>query len=213
MSKDLLLLALDYEGKLTGSEKLVLLYLCNLSNDDRGKYAWPSHRYLSRKTGLSLATVKRACKSLKEKNFITWVKSKYVDGKFKTNHYTINHSSLRAVVNSNQVSKRTLLKDQSDTPVSVIVSDNNLTNNLYYKLEKIDEIFNEKESKLSEKQRSLAQNWTEKYIKAETQYIETKRVYSYVVVWLALGQTQKLWDKFGTFLKSPIDKGWSKGTS
>ena len=39
MSKDLLLLALDYEGKLTGSEKLVLLYLCNLSNDDRGKYA------------------------------------------------------------------------------------------------------------------------------------------------------------------------------
>ena len=53
MSKDLLLLALDYEGKLTGSEKLVLLYLCNLSNDDRGKYAWPSHRYLSRKTGLS----------------------------------------------------------------------------------------------------------------------------------------------------------------
>ena len=212
MSKDLLLLALDYEGKLTGSEKLVLLYLCNLSNDDRGKYAWPSHRYLSRKTGLSLATVKRACKSLKEKKFITWIKSKYVDGKFKTNHYTINHSSLRAVVNCNQVSKRTLLKDQSDTPVSVTMSDNNLTNNLTYKLETIDEIFNEKESKLSEKQRSLAQNWTEKYIKAETQYIETKRVYSYVVVWLALGQTQKLWEKFGTFLKSPIDKGWSKGT-
>ena len=92
MSNILLPLALNHEGDLSGSEKLVLIYLCNLSNDAKGNYAWPSYQYLSRKSGYSLATVKRACKSLKNKEFITWVNGKYVDDEYSTNHYRINLS-------------------------------------------------------------------------------------------------------------------------
>ena len=69
MSNILLPLALNNEGDLSGSEKLVLIYLCNLSNDAKGNYAWPSYQYISKKSGLSLATVKRACKSLKKKGY------------------------------------------------------------------------------------------------------------------------------------------------
>ena len=71
MSNILLPIALNHEGNLSGSEKLVLILLCNLSNDAKGNYAWPSYQYISRKIGYSLASVKRACKSLKNKGFIT----------------------------------------------------------------------------------------------------------------------------------------------
>ena len=92
MSNIFLPLALNYEGNLSGSEKLVLIILCNLSNDSKGNYAWPSHQYISKISGYSLSTVKRACKSLKKKKFITWVNGKYVDDKYSTNHYRINLS-------------------------------------------------------------------------------------------------------------------------
>ena len=100
MSNNLLPLVFEYEVDLTACEKLVLLYLCNLSNDGKRNYAWPSHKYLAKKSGLSLATVKRACKSLKEKGFITWVNGKYVDVKCYTNHYRINQSLLKGFVKS-----------------------------------------------------------------------------------------------------------------
>ena len=213
MSTNLLLAALDYEGDLIGSEKLVLIILCNLSNDGKGNYAWPSHKYISRKSGLSEATVKRACKSLKKKGFINWEKGKYVDGKFKTNHYRINHSSLRAVVKCNQVSKRAIERCHNDTHDSVTVSYNNLNNNLTYNLVTIDKLFKENKNKISPKQISLAEHWTKSYLKSENQSFEYSRVYSYVVVWLIMGQTQALWDKFGSGLKSPLEMGWPKGTS
>ena len=213
MSNTLLPLALDYEGDLIGSEKLVLIILCNLSNDDKGNYAWPSHKYISRKSGLSEATVKRACKSLKKKRFITWIKGKYVDGKFKTNHYKINHSSLRAVVKCNQVSKRALDKDDYDTSVGITLSYNNLNNNLTYNLAKIDKLFEENESRLKPKQRDLVDYWTNSYISAENESFDPNRIKKYIVVWLMLGQTQKLWDDFQNGLRSPIEKGWTKGTS
>ena len=111
MSNNLLPLAFEYEGDLTASEKLVLLYLCNLSNDGKGNYAWPSHKYIAKKSGLSLATIKRACKSLKEKGFITWVHGKYVDDKYCTNHYRINQSLLRVLLN--------LIKYQQELYISV----------------------------------------------------------------------------------------------
>ena len=213
MSTTLLLAALQYEGDLTGSEKLVLIILCDRSNDGKGNYAWPSHQYISRKSCLSLATVKRACKSLKEKGFITWVKGKYVDGKFKTNHYRINHSSLRAVVKCNQVSKRAIERSHSDTDNGFTVSYNNLNNNLTYNLAKIDKLFEENKSRLKPKQRDLVDYWTNSYISAENESFDPNRIKKYIVVWLMLGQTQKLWDDFQNGLRSPIEKGWTKGTS
>jgi DNA-binding transcriptional regulator YhcF (GntR family) len=210
MSTTLLLAALDYEGDLTGSEKLVLIILCNLSNDNKGNCAWPSHKYISRKSGLSEATVKRACKSLKEKEFITWVKGKYVDGKFKTNHYRINHSSLRAVVKRNQVSKRAIEKCHNDTHDSVTVSYNNLNNNLTHNLATIDKLFEENKNKLKSKQRDLVEYCTNSYISAENESFDSNRIKKYITVWLRLSQTQKLWDNFQNGLPSPIEKGWTK---
>ena len=134
MSNNLLPLAFEYEGDLTASEKLVLLYLCNLSNDGKGNYAWPSHKYIAKKSGLSLATIKRACKSLKEKGFITWVHGKYVDDNYCTNHYRINQNLLKGFVKFNKVSRRAIRKGHPDTCDSVVVSDNNLLNNLSYNL-------------------------------------------------------------------------------
>lgn len=134
MSNNFLPLAFKYEGDLTASEKLVLLYLCNLSNDGKGNYAWPSHKYIAKKSGLSLATVKRACKYLKDKGFITWVHGKYVDDEYCTNHYIINQSLLMGFVKYNKVSTRAIHKGHPDTYESVVVSDNNLFNNLSYNL-------------------------------------------------------------------------------
>ena len=130
MSNILLPLALNHEGDLSGSEKLVLIYLCNLSNDAKGNYAWPSYQYLSRKSGFSLATVKRACKSLKNKEFITWVNGKYINNEYSTNHYRINLNLLKATTKCNLVSKRATEQCHTDTLESIIVSYNNLVNNL-----------------------------------------------------------------------------------
>ena len=212
MSTTLLLAALQYEGDLSGSEKLVLIILCDRSNDGKGNYAWPSHQYISRKSCLSLATVKRACKSLKEKGFITWVKGKYVDGKFKTNHYRINHSSLRAVVKVNQVSKRAIERCHNDTHDSITVSDNNLNNNLNNNLEDINKFYEENINKISSADRVSAHSWTVNYRK-ENQLLEYDYVYKYLVVWIMSDQTQELWDGFKNGLLSPIEKGWTKGTS
>ena len=130
MSNILLPLALNHEGDLSGSEKLVLIYLCNLSNDAKGNYAWPSYQYLSRKSGFSLATVKRACKSLKNKEFITWVNGKYINNEYSTNHYRINLNLLEATTKCNLVSKRATEQCHTDTFESITVSYNNLVNNL-----------------------------------------------------------------------------------
>mgnify|MGYP000848368678 CR=1 FL=1 len=206
MSKILLPLALDYEGDLTGSEKLVLIILCNLSNDGKGNYAWPSHKYISRKSCLSEATVKRACKSLKEKGFITWIKGKYVDGKFKTNHYRINHSSLRAVVKCNQVSKRAIEKGHPDTSDSVTMSDNNLTNNLTNNL---DTSLKEKENNLSGPQVAMAKNLADKYFKIYSkEHYGWKQLYKAILNFFLSKQTEDDWLKGGLGLPSPREKGW-----
>ena len=130
MSNIFLPLALNHEGNLSGSEKLVLIILCNLSNDNKGNYAWPSYQYISRKSGYSLATIKRACKSLKKKGFITWIKGKYVSDEYCTNHYVINLSLLKATTKCNLVSKKATEQCQTDTLESITVSYNNLVNNL-----------------------------------------------------------------------------------
>ena len=130
MSNILLPLALNHEGNLSGSEKLVLIYLCNLSNEAKGNYAWPSYQYISKKSGFSLATVKRACKSLKKKGFITWINGKYIDDEYSTNHYRINLSLLKATTKCNLVSKRATEQCHTDTFESITVSSNNLINNL-----------------------------------------------------------------------------------
>ena len=206
MSNTLLPLAFEYEGDLTASEKLVLLYLCKLSNDGKGNYAWPSHKYIAKKSRLGLATVKRACKALKEKGLITWKKGKYVDGKFKTNHYRVNLSSLRAMVRCNQVSKRAIEKGYPDTSDSVTMSDNNLINNLTNNL---DTSLKEKENNLSGPQVAMAKNLADKYFKIYSkEHYGWKQLYKAILNFFQSKQTEEDWSKGGLGLPSPREKGW-----
>ena len=98
MSITLLKLVFECEDNLTPPEDHVLLYIANKVNEGEGNVAWCTQDYLSKKSRLSIATVKRACNSLREKGIISWVQKHRDKGKFKRNHYTINHSSLRAIV-------------------------------------------------------------------------------------------------------------------
>ena len=81
-------LVFENERHLTANEDHVLLYIANKVNEEKGNVAWCSHAYLSRKTRLSLATVGRACKSLRKKGIISWVHKKAYKSQKKTNHYT-----------------------------------------------------------------------------------------------------------------------------
>lgn len=212
MSFPLMKLVFECEKKLRPIEDHVLLYIANKVNEKKGNVAWCSHAYLCKKTGYSPATIVRACKSLKEKGLISWVHKKAYNSKYKTNHYTINHSSLEAMVIGEKVSERATHNTHTDNKVGVTVSNNNLTNNLTYNLATLDKLFEQNKDKISLKQKSMAESWTSSYLKSYTQSFEYQRVYCYVVLWLKLGQTQTLWDDFQTGIKSPIEMGWSKGS-
>ena len=207
MSFPLMKLVFECEKHLKPKEDHVLLYIANKVNEEKGNVAWCSYAYLSKKTGLAPATIKRACNSLKEKGILSWVQKKAYNRQYKTNHYTINYGSLRAIVNQIEVSKRNTNIAHTDTQVGITASDNNLTNNLTYNLERIDKLFEHNKNKISSKQKLMADNWTNSYLKSYTQSFEYCRVYTYVVLWLQLGQTQKLWDDFQTGIKSPIEMG------
>ena len=75
------------------SEKHILLHLTYKVNQDDGNVAWCTHDYLSRKSKMSLSTVKRSLKSLREKGITSWTKRKRDKSKFDRNHYIINSSS------------------------------------------------------------------------------------------------------------------------
>ena len=130
MSFPLMKLVFENERHLTGNEDHVLLYIANKVNEEKGNVAWCSHAYLSRKTRLSLATVARACKSLRKKGLISWVHKKAYKSQKKTNHYTINFNLLKAMVEHTEVSERHTHITYTDTQVDITVSDNNLINNL-----------------------------------------------------------------------------------
>lgn len=78
--------ALSLEG-LGGKEKLVLIYLADYRNDEKG-YAWPSVKTISKKTGYSVSSVKRALKSLCEQGHVVPRQQHHAaDGRRFTNRY------------------------------------------------------------------------------------------------------------------------------
>ena len=89
MSWDLIKLAFECEGNLEGREDHILLYLAYKVNQNEGNVAWCTQDYLSRKSKVSISTVKRALKSLREKGIISWTKRKRDKDKFDRNHYKI----------------------------------------------------------------------------------------------------------------------------
>ena len=78
--------ALKIEG-LNARERLVLIYLADFSNASKG-YAWPSINTLSRKTGFSKSTVKRAVSTLEEMRLVRIARQSMMkDGTRFSNRY------------------------------------------------------------------------------------------------------------------------------
>ena len=208
MSFPLMKLVFECEKHLKPKEDHVLLYIANKVNEDKGNVAWCSYAYLSKKTGLAPATVKRACNSLKEKGILSWVQKKAYNRQYKTNHYTINYGSLRAIVNQIEVSERYTNIAHTDTQVGITVNNNNLINNLTNNL---DTTSRNNESRLSEKQIKYIKNLTDKYYQLYSkEHYKWEQLYNFVSNFFLSNQSEMDWLNIGTGLPSPIEKGWLK---
>ena len=71
----LLIKAVKAEG-LKPPEKAILIQIADLTNQLKGKQAWPSEEYLAVKTGFGRKTVSRAKKSLRNRGILSWVSPK-----------------------------------------------------------------------------------------------------------------------------------------
>ena len=209
MSFPLMKLVFECEKHLKPNEDHVLLYIANKVNEKKGNVAWCSYAYLSSKTGLAPSTVKRACNSLREKGILSWVQKKAYNRQYKTNHYTINYSSLRAIVKQIEVSERTTNIIHTDTQVGITVNNNNLIDNLTNNL---DILSKESINKLSEKQIKLIKNLTDKYYQLYSkEHYKWEQLYKFVISFFLSNQSEEDWSKIGTGLPSPIENGWLKG--
>ena len=75
------------------SEKIVLLALCDRANK-KNNMCWPSHKDISKRTGFSNKTVRRAIKTLCEIGIISYVQRHKADGGLTSNLYTIHAEKL-----------------------------------------------------------------------------------------------------------------------
>jgi DNA-binding transcriptional regulator YhcF (GntR family) len=89
----LLIKAVKAEG-LEPPEKAILIQIANLTNQLKGKQAWPSEEYLAIKTGFCRKTVSRAKNSLRNRGILSWVSPKQSSIKNSSCIYTINEKEL-----------------------------------------------------------------------------------------------------------------------
>ena len=89
----LLIKAVKAEG-LKPPEKAILIQIADLTNQLKGKQAWPSEEYLAVKTGLGRKTVSRAKARLRDRGILSWVSPKQSSLKNRSCIYTINEKEL-----------------------------------------------------------------------------------------------------------------------
>ena len=89
----LLIKAVKAEG-LRAPEKAILIQIADLTNQLKGKQAWPSEQYLATKTGLERKTVSRAKARLRDRGILSWVSPKQSSLKNRSCIYTINEKEL-----------------------------------------------------------------------------------------------------------------------
>ena len=89
----LLIKAVKAEG-LKAPEKAILIQIADLTNELKGKQAWPSEEYLAVKTGFGRKTVSRAKNSLRNRGILSWVSPKQSSIKNSSCIYTINEKEL-----------------------------------------------------------------------------------------------------------------------
>ena len=89
----LLIKAVKAEG-LKAPEKAILIQIADLTNELKGKQAWPSEEYLVVKTGFGRKTVSRAKVGLRDLGILSWVSPKQSRIKNSSCIYTINEKEL-----------------------------------------------------------------------------------------------------------------------
>ena len=89
----LLIKAVKAEG-LKPPEKAILIQIADLTNQLKGKLAWPSEEYLALKTGLGRKTVSRAKRRLSDRDILSWITPKQSSVKNRSCIYTINEKEL-----------------------------------------------------------------------------------------------------------------------
>ena len=89
----LLIKAVKAEG-LKPAEKAILIQIADLTNQLKGKQAWPSEEYLAVKTGLGRKTVSRAKVGLRDRGILSWISPKQSSVKNRSCIYTINEKEL-----------------------------------------------------------------------------------------------------------------------
>ena len=89
----LLIKAIKVEG-LRVPEKAILIQIADLTNQLKGKQAWPSEEYLAVKTGLGRKTVSRAKVGLRDRGILSWISPKQSSVKNRSCIYTINEKEL-----------------------------------------------------------------------------------------------------------------------
>ena len=89
----LLVKAVKAEG-LKPPEKAILIQIADLTNQLKGKQAWPSEEYLAVKTGLGRKTVSRAKARLRDRGILSWISPKQSSVKNRSCIYTINEKEL-----------------------------------------------------------------------------------------------------------------------
>ena len=75
-------------------EKAILIQIADLTNQLKGKQAWPSEQYLATKTRLERKTVSRAKARLRDRGILSWVSPKQSSLKNRSCIYTINGKEL-----------------------------------------------------------------------------------------------------------------------
>jgi DNA-binding transcriptional regulator YhcF (GntR family) len=89
----LLIKAVKAEG-LKPPEKAILIQIADLTNQLKGKQAWPSEQYLATKTGFERRTVSRAKVGLRDLGILSWISPKQSSIKNSSCIYTINEKEL-----------------------------------------------------------------------------------------------------------------------
>ena len=114
-------LAWKVEG-LKPSTKFVLIALCDYANKQQFT-AWPSHKSIARRTGLSISSVQRAIKSLCDLGLLSY-RNRYEKGHKLTNLYQMNLSRLHELTSPpDNVVRMTLPPSRDDLRGMVTVTD------------------------------------------------------------------------------------------
>ena len=183
---------------LSPPEKAVLVSIADYYNDEKG-CAWPSQDTLAVDTSYSRATINRACKSLKQKGYISWHKDIQSNGQFPNNTYKLHRVTERRVAENDEADSQTTMSHSDTSPCDMKLhkpSDKPLELTLNNNQGSKEELG------LSPAQKQLAETWTSKLIN-RGQYDSYEDIKKDCERFILSPQTDEDWRELGNGLPNP----------